>query len=414
MKSKIGNPRKATWMARRVRGMAVAHQQNQAQRGCKVRGAIHRQNSGKVKSLVEPADNRAGAHHAALHGDEHSGIGRSQARFRRRFARSRRRMAGQLFVQHNFLHQRVHRRPVNRKTHAEQHHHDQRQRAAAEKRAAMEELASAFEASVHHVVAAVSSAARQIAAGSQQVSDAAQRSGALVLDVTASAEEASHNALTVANASDEMARSLAEVSAQVVESSAMSTQAVARARDTDTVVNSLSSDAEKIGEIVSLINSIAEQTNLLALNATIEAARAGEAGRGFAVVASEIKALANQTSQATIAINERVGAIQSVTRETVGAIEEIVKTISDINGIATTVASAVEQQAATTSEIARNTQQASDSTHAVARNIEQVRSGVDATGIAAKDALAAASELNRQAETLTTEVNRFLERVRAA
>lgn len=194
----------------------------------------------------------------------------------------------------------------------------------------------------------------------------------------------------------------------------MSEQAVARARATDSIINGLTTDAEKIGEIVGLINSIAEQTNLLALNATIEAARAGEAGRGFAVVASEIKALANQTSAATIAINERVGAIQSVTRETVGAIEEIVATISNINGIAATVASAVEQQAATTSEIARNTQQASDGTHAVARNIDQVRSGVEATGIAAKDALDAAAELNRQADTLNTEVNNFLARVRAA
>jgi len=289
-----------------------------------------------------------------------------------------------------------------------------RARAAAERKTTMNELADAFEASVQHVVAAVGSAARQIAAGSQQVSDAASRSGALVIDVASGAEEASHNALTVANASEEMARSIAEVSSQVVESSAMSEQAVARARATDEIVNGLSEDADKIGEIVGLINSIAEQTNLLALNATIEAARAGEAGRGFAVVASEIKALASQTSQATIAINERVGAIQSVTKETVVAIEEIVKTISDISGISAAVASAVEQQAATTSEIARNTQQASDGTHAVARNIDQVRAGVEATGIAANDALSAAGELNRQAETLNTEVNKFLARVKAA
>jgi methyl-accepting chemotaxis protein len=290
----------------------------------------------------------------------------------------------------------------------------ERKRAEDEKRAALHDLAAAFEASVQHVVTAVGSAARQIAAGSQQVADAANQSATLVVDVASAAEEASHNALTVANASEEMARSIAEVSSQVIESSSMSEQAATRARATDKIVAGLSGDAEKIGEIVELINSIAEQTNLLALNATIEAARAGEAGRGFSVVASEIKALANQTSQATVAINERVGAIQSVTRETVAAIEEIVSTIGNINGIAATVASAVEQQAATTSEIARNTQQASDGTHAVAKHIDQMKIGVDATGTAAKDALAAARELNTQADTLNREVEEFLRRVRAA
>jgi methyl-accepting chemotaxis protein len=290
----------------------------------------------------------------------------------------------------------------------------ERQRAEKEKQAALHAMAASFEETVQHVVNSVLSAAKQIAAGAAQVSGAVRQSSELVVTVAASAEEASHNALTVANASEEMARSITEVTSQVLESSSISTQAAARARGTDAIVANLSKDAETIGEIVGLIDSIAEQTNLLALNATIEAARAGVAGRGFAVVASEIKALANQTTEATVAINNRVSAIQEVTRETVGAIREIVGNIGAVSDICANVAAAVEQQAVTTAEIARNTQQASDGTHAVSRHIEQMRGGVEATDAAARDSLSAATELSRQAETLNLEVERFLGRVRAA
>ena len=155
----------------------------------------------------------------------------------------------------------------------------------------------------------------------------------------------SQNALAVANASEEMARSIAEVSAQVVDSSAKSQLAARAALSTDTIVASLADDADQIGEIVDLITNIAEQTNLLALNATIEAARAGDAGRGFAVVAGEIKALASQTSSATTQIATRVGGIQQTSKKAAAAIGEIAATIADIDGIAAAVASAIEEQA---------------------------------------------------------------------
>lgn len=291
---------------------------------------------------------------------------------------------------------------------------NERERADAEKRRALEELADAFESSVHGVAAAIGSAARQIEQGARQVARAAKENATMTADVAATAEQSSQNALAVANASEEMARSIAEVSAQVVESSSKSQGAAERTRRTDQIVAGLADDASTIGDVVDLINSIAEQTNLLALNATIEAARAGDAGRGFAVVAGEIKALASQTSKATLQIAERVAGIQSVSGEAVSAIEEIGRAVADIDGIAATVAAAVEEQSATTSEIASNTQQAAGASRTVAQNISRVRDGIEETGSAAEQSLQAAAELSRQAEELQHQANAFLGRVRAA
>src|SRR5207253_10906343 len=134
-------------------------------------------------------------------------------------------------------------------------------------------------------------------------------------------------------------------------------------------ITELSSAASRIGDVVKMITAIAEQTNLLALNATIEAARAGEAGRGFAVVASEVKALASQTAKATDEIGTQIAAMQTATQDSVGAIKEIGGTIGRIAEIATTIAAAVEEQGATTQEIARNVQQAAHGTSEVAGSI---------------------------------------------
>lgn len=289
-----------------------------------------------------------------------------------------------------------------------------REQADLEKKKALQELANSFESSIHTVAEAISGVAKRIETEAQRVARAANQNAVVTADVAVTAEQSSQNALAVANASEEMARSIAEVSAQVMESSQRSKDAAERARRTDRIVAGLAADASKIGEVVELINSIAEQTNLLALNATIEAARAGDAGRGFAVVASEIKALASQTSKATTQIGDRVGGIQRVTSDAVRAIEEIGMAIDDIDGIAASVAAAVEQQSATTSEIASNTQQAAGGSELVARNIHDIRNGIEDTGTAAEESLMAAADLSRQAATLQQEVVAFLDRVRAA
>lgn len=286
--------------------------------------------------------------------------------------------------------------------------------AEAEKRRVLNEMADNFEASVKSVVEMVANAAHEIENSARMVSETAQESVMTTASVASAAEQASANVQTVAAATEEMSKSIAEVSGRVMESSQIADRAVVRATRTDQIVTGLSGDAQKIGEVVQLIQDIAEQTNLLALNATIEAARAGEAGKGFAVVASEVKNLAGQTARATEDISRQIASIQSITSEAVAAIAEIRDVIRDMNEISTTVAAAVEEQSATTREISRNTQQAATGTIEVADNILQVRRGVDATGEAASLSLRAAGDLIAQSNTLREQMDAFVQRVRAA
>ncbi len=198
------------------------------------------------------------------------------------------------------------------------------------------------------------------------------------------------------------------------QSARIASQAVEEAQSTDAKVQHLSEAASKIGDVVKLISDIAGQTNLLALNATIEAARAGEAGKGFAVVASEVKSLATQTARATEEISSQITSIQGETQTSVDSIKSIGKTIAEINEIATTIASAVEEQGAATQEIARNVQQAAAGTSDVSANIGGVTQAASQTGAAATQVLASAGALSKQAETLRHEVDGFLANIRAA
>jgi methyl-accepting chemotaxis protein len=211
-----------------------------------------------------------------------------------------------------------------------------------------------------------------------------------------------------------MTGSVSEISRQVQESSKIAGEAVIQTEKTDARITELSGAAGRIGDVVKLITAIAEQTNLLALNATIEAARAGEAGRGFAVVASEVKQLATQTAKATEEIGTQITSMQAATRESVTAIKEISGTIGRMSEIAGIIAAAVEEQGAATQEIARNVQQAARGTAQVATNITDVSRGAGETGMASSDVLASAQALSRESGVLKSEVEKFVQTVRAA
>lgn len=284
--------------------------------------------------------------------------------------------------------------------------------ATEERKRTRLELADNFEANVKGVVDMVASASTEMEATSKSVAKIAESSKMKLAALSKQIDGTSNNVQMVSGATSELSSAINEISSQISRATSITSSAVSDAERADTTAQGLSSASQKIGEVVEMINSIASQINLLALNATIEAARAGEAGKGFAVVASEVKNLAGQTTRATEEISQYINAIQTSTSETVGAIKNISGKIYEINSISNTIAAAVEEQGATTKDIAGNVKQAADSSEMVIRNATDVSKAAQETGDSAAQMTAASSELSKQSEKLRSEVAKFLNGIR--
>ena len=268
--------------------------------------------------------------------------------------------------------------------------------------------------SIGGVLTLVSDSSTRLSAASQQLDEAAEgmrvnaRTAAGQADeVVTSVSAVAASVDTVATGSSQMESAIREIAHNATEAARIAGQAVAVAETTTQTVGKLGDSSQEIATVIKLINGIAEQTNLLALNATIEAARAGEAGKGFAVVASEVKELAQETARATEDISKRVEAIQADTAGAVDAIGRISTVIGEINDFQATIAAAVEEQTATTNEMNRNVAEAAGGSQDIAQAISRLAAGTQETDEQVAEAQRAAGELARMSGELQDAVARF-------
>jgi len=271
-----------------------------------------------------------------------------------------------------------------------------------------------FGAEIETTIGELSAVSAQMLGASTHLAAGADEAASRTAAATSASAEASSNVRDIASAAEELTASVMEIDRQVAQSNTVAEQAVGEAERTNAEIKALDEAAKRIGDVVKLITAIAEQTNLLALNATIEAARAGEAGKGFAVVASEVKALAGQTAKATEEISAQITGMQHATVRSVEAIASIQRTIREVGEITATIAAAVTEQGAATQEIARSADTASRRTAETASEVGRAGEATAGTRNNATAVQAVAEDLGAVATRIRGEVDGFFQKLRKA
>lgn len=283
-----------------------------------------------------------------------------------------------------------------------------------EKHEMQEKLAKDFEQSVKGIVNVVASAATELSQTARNMVDIISGSARKAGSATDAASVTASNVQAVAAAAEELSSSVKEISTQFQKTTNLVAESGIKTANADALANALTQSSDKVSNAMEMISAISGQINLLALNATIESARAGEAGKGFAVVANEVKNLAGQTDKSVVEIKGVVDEMRTASHAIIAALNEIKTSVGSISEASSSVASAVEEQSATTNEIARSMQTAASGTNTISTNLIDVSSSAAHAGAAAEQMLQASQELSKQAESLNSQVDGFLSKIRAA
>ncbi len=286
-------------------------------------------------------------------------------------------------------------------------------RARAAGRRRLQEVAAELEATVSGLLEGQVQATATLRTTAEAMSATATQTNACARDAAQATVAAADSVTTVLAAIQQLAGSTESISGLVRQSGGLVGMAVQHARATDDAIGVLADRAADIEQILRLISAISSRTNLLALNASIEAARAGDAGRGFAVVAAEVKQLARQTAAATEEIAAQIHSIQGLTGTAVGANRQIGGTVREITGIVGAIAAAIEQQDAAARAIGAAAGTAAGCVVTMERSIDEVAAAAGHTDQAAHAIRLEAGQLTRQADALSRSIHVFLERIHA-
>lgn len=282
-----------------------------------------------------------------------------------------------------------------------------------ERKNSQEKIAVEFEQSVKSIVNVLTSYAKNLSGTAKDMAQSVSKSAQLAISANDAAVKTTGNVQSVASAAEELSSSVREISGQLHKTSDLVNESRMKAENADSLAAALTAASDKVAGAMDMIAAIAGQINLLALNATIESARAGEAGKGFAVVASEVKNLATQTDKTISEIQSVIGEMRGAASSIVSALNEIKFSVNSITEATSSVASAVEEQSAVTNEIAKNMQVAAAGTKNISESMSTVSSSSTSSGTAAEQMVTAVQELSSKAESLNSQVDAFLTKIRA-